>query len=189
MTSIPVGTPIGMKVEERIKVHPTSYGDLNAIYTERDPGKLVVGAYCSFGGAHVMLGGEHNVDWVTTFPFCDMPDYGAEKITGHPKPMGDVTIGNDVWIGREALIMAGSTIGTGSVISARALVRGFVPPYSIVVGNPGRRIGFRFPPYLCDRLLKIAWWEWPKERIAKAAAYLMSPNVEEFCRKAENGEL
>lgn len=178
-----------MTEAERIQRHPSSYGGLHVVYNDRDPGRLVIGAFCSFAdGAVVLLGGEHNPNWVTTFPFCDFEGFGGVQ-PGHPKPMGDVTIGNDVWVAREALILAGTTIGDGAVIGARAVVSGSVAPYSIMVGNPARRAGSRFPQPIVERLLKIRWWDWPRERIERAAKVLMSPDVATFCDAVEQGRI
>ena len=178
-----------MSPEERIQRHPSSYGALRAVFNTRDPGRLIIGAFCSFAdGATVLLGGEHNVDWVSTFPFCDFEGFGG-PVAGHPKQTGDVVIGNDVWIAREALILAGTTIGDGAVIGARAVVSGTVAPYSIVTGNPGRRAGSRFPQPIVERLLKIRWWEWSRERIERAAPVLMAPNVAAFCDAVEQGRI
>ena len=80
---------------------------------------------------------------------------------------GDIVIGNDVWIGYEAVIFPGVTIGDGAVIGTRALVTKDVPPYTIVGGVPAKPIRKRFDPETIDLLLKTKWWDWPKERIAK----------------------
>ena len=78
---------------------------------------------------------------------------------------GDIVIGNDVWIGYEAVIMAGVTIGDGAVIGARAVVTKDVPPYTIVGGVPAKPIRRRFPEDVISDLLKIRWWDWPEEKI------------------------
>ncbi len=78
---------------------------------------------------------------------------------------GDIVIGNDVWIGYEAVIMVGVTIGDGAVIGARAVVTKDVPPYTIVGGVPAKPIRRRFPEDVISDLLKIRWWDWPEEKI------------------------
>lgn len=83
---------------------------------------------------------------------------------------GDIVIGNDVWIGYEAVILAGVTIGDGAVIGARAVVTKDVPPYTIVGGVPARPIKKRFSDRTIADLLEIKWWDWPRERIARNLA-------------------
>lgn len=94
--------------------------------------KLEIGAYCSIAaGVTIFLGGEHRVDWVTTYPFNVLWDC-ASHITGHPATKGDVTIGHDVWLGRNATILSGVAIEDGAVVGCNALVTKPVPAYGIV---------------------------------------------------------
>jgi acetyltransferase-like isoleucine patch superfamily enzyme len=156
-----------------------SYG-LPRILFSNSGAMLTVEKFSSIAdGVVIMLGGEHRVDWATTFP---LQEYYAEwsAIEGHPATKGDVVIGNDVWIGREALILSGVTIGDGAVIGARALVTKDVMPYSIVGGNPARHIKFRFDADSIDELKKIAWWDWPEEYIREATPYLLSSNISDL---------
>ncbi len=143
-------------------------------------GNLTIGRYCSIAaGVTILLGGEHRPDWVTTYPF-NVLEGRAVKYKGHPTTKGDVRIGNDVWIGRAATILSGVTIGDGAVIGAGSVVAKSVEPYSIVVGNPGRRVRYRFPPETITLLLAIGWWDWPQEEIEAAWPLLLSSNVSEF---------
>lgn len=80
---------------------------------------------------------------------------------------GDIIIGNDVWIGYEAVIMAGVTVGDGAIIGTRAVVTKDVPPYTIVGGVPAKPIRKRFDNETLDELLRIRWWDWPEEKIAR----------------------
>jgi len=80
---------------------------------------------------------------------------------------GDIVIGNDVWIGYEAVVMAGVTIGDGAIIGARAVVTKDVPPYTIVGGVPARKIRRRFSDNVIARLLELKWWDWPAEQIQR----------------------
>ncbi len=99
-----------------------------------------------------------------------------------PKTKGDVVIGNDVWLGNGAFILSGVTIGDGAVIGARSVITRNVAPYSITAGNPAKLYRFRFDEQQIAELLKIAWWEWPFEKIKEAWPLLMSTNIEEFIR-------
>src|ERR687890_149200 len=84
--------------------------------------------------------------------------------TVHPvagEPRGDTVVGNDVWLGYEAIVMAGVTIGDGAIVAAGSVVAGDVPPYAIVAGNPARVVRSRFAEEDVQRLLRAAWWDWP----------------------------
>ena len=91
---------------------------------------------------------------------------------------GDIVIGNDVWIGYEAVILAGVTIGDGAVIGARAVVTKDIPPYTIVGGVPAKPIRKRFTQETIDLLLKIKWWNWPEERIRQHITEIQSERIE-----------
>ena len=91
----------------------------------------------------------------------------VRDITAAWTPKGDIVIGNDVWIGYEAVVMAGVTIGDGAVIGARAVVTRDVPPYTIVGGVPAKEIRKRFPDETIGKFLKLRWWDWPEEKIQR----------------------
>jgi chloramphenicol O-acetyltransferase type B len=162
-----------------------SYGDLK-VRSWGEGTLLEVGAFCSFAsGVKVFLGGEHRVDWVTSFPFPELWKELAGHFPGHPHSKGDVVIGNDVWFGTEAIIMSGVRIGDGAVVGARAVVTRDVPPYAIVAGSPARLVRFRFEPSIIDRLVSLAWWHWDDQRIGKLLPLLLSANVEAFIAAAD----
>lgn len=162
-----------------------SYGDLE-VRSWKEGATLKVGAFCSFAaGVKIFLGGEHRTDWVTTFPFPALWKAQAGHIPGHPKTRGDVVIGNDVWIGAEAVIMSGVRIGDGAVVGARAVVTRDVPPYAIVAGNPAVLIRLRFAEPVIERLRQIAWWNWSDERITRLMPLLLSDRIEDFIAAAE----
>jgi acetyltransferase-like isoleucine patch superfamily enzyme len=157
-----------------------SYGN-PAIRDWGEGASLKIGAFCSMAaGVKIFLGGEHRTDWVTTFPFPVLWKKQAGHIPGHPKTRGDVIIGNDVWIGTEAIILSGVHIGDGAVIGARAVVASDVPPYAIVAGNPARLVRLRFADNLIERLQKVAWWNWDDERIARHMHLLLSEDIGAF---------
>ena len=123
-----------------------------------------VGAFCSVaGGVELLLGGNHRPDWVSTYPFRVLWELPDAWIDGHPRPESDIVIGNDVWIGADALILPGTTVGDGAVIGARAVVSGVVAPYAVVAGNPATERRRRFSAEQITALLDLRWWDWPDE--------------------------
>ena len=141
---------------------------------------LCLGRYTSIAeGVHILLGGLHRLDWVTTYPFPAFVDDLAH-ITDYGGSRGDVVIGSDCWICTDALILSGVTVGHGAVVAAGAVVTRDVPPYAVVGGNPARFIKFRFPEEICQALLDIAWWDWPEADILAAGTHLCSDDIEGF---------
>ena len=126
--------------------------------------KLHIGKYCSISENCSIILADHNSNHVSTFPFLNVQTTGAVS----PQPMpdlhaiskGDIFIGNDVWIGRNTLILSGTSIGDGAVIGAGSIITKDVPPYAIVVGNPGRIVKYRFDQFTIEKLLQIRWWDW-----------------------------
>ncbi|MGV3650189.1 MAG: type B chloramphenicol O-acetyltransferase [Devosia sp.] len=159
-----------------------------ARYLLPDPGadRLIIGSFCSIGSgaAFIMAGNQgHRHDWVSTFPFHFVPD--APEFSGAAngyQAAGDTVIGNDVWIGSEAVIMPGIRIGDGAVIGTRALVTRDVEPYAIMGGNPAREIRRRFSAEAIAMLLEMAWWDWSDDERQAAIGLLTSPDVPELYR-------
>ncbi len=146
--------------------------------------RLVIGNFCSIAaGVNIWLGSNHHHEWVTSYPFLHLSHFwtGASKTPGDdPFSKGPITIGNDVWIGAGATIMSGVNIGDGAVIGAQAVVANDVPPYAVVVGNPGRVVKYRFAPDIIKRLLRLSWWDWPEEKINAALPLMLSDDIERF---------
>lgn len=142
--------------------------------------KLRIGKYCGIAPrVTILLGGEHHHDWVSSYPFSLLND-AARDLPGYPFTKGDVVVGNDVWIGYDALILSGVTIGDGAVIGARSLVTRDVAPYSIVGGMPAQLLRYRFASEQITSLQEIAWWNWPKKEIEKAWHLIQSPHIASF---------
>jgi len=130
--------------------------------------ELVIGKFCSIAeNVRVFLGGNHNSQWVSTYPFgwINQETFGDFKLPGHPSTNGDVRIGNDVWIGYGATLMSGVTIGSGAIIAANSHVVSDVPDYEIWGGNPAQLIRNRFTPEVTQKLLEIRWWDYPVEKV------------------------
>jgi virginiamycin A acetyltransferase len=137
--------------------------------------RLEIGRFCAIaeGARFVMNGGSHVADGFTTYPF---EIFGLDVPPAHRAPR-DTVIGHDVWIGREAMILPGVTVGHGAIIGAGAVVASDVRPYAIVVGNPARETRRRFDDATVDALLDIAWWAWPADRIAGATAAIRGADL------------
>lgn len=143
--------------------------------------KLKIGRFCSIAdGVKIILGDNHRMDWLTTFPFPAFPEQwpGVEDVQDYFTTKGDVVIGNDVWIGDGALILSGVTIGDGAVIGARSVVSKDVEPYALVAGNPARLVRKRFDDGTIAKLLSLAWWDWPLDKIKKNLRVLMGPDID-----------
>ncbi|KIP76456.1 MULTISPECIES: CatB-related O-acetyltransferase [Vibrio] len=139
--------------------------------------KLIIGKFCSIAsGATFMMAGNqgHRVDWVSTFPFS--PEEFGEDVQSGFERAGDTVVGNDVWIGSEAMIMPGVKIGDGAVIGARSVVTKDVPPYSIVVGH-NHIVRQRFDDECVAMLSEIKWWDWPINHIKQAMKIMCSRDV------------
>lgn len=134
--------------------------------------RLIIGKFCSIacGAKFIFNSANHTLSSLSTYPFpLFFEEWGLkrEDVTDSWDNKGDIVIGNDVWIGYEAVIMSGVTIGDGAVIGTRAVVTKDVPPYTIVGGVPAKTIRKRFSDETISELLKIRWWDWPEERIAQ----------------------
>ena len=134
--------------------------------------KLVIGKFCSIacGARFIFNSANHAMTSLSTYPFpLFFEEWGLERknVTDSWDNKGDIVIGNDVWIGYEAVIMAGVSVGDGAIIGTRALVTKDVPPYTIVGGVPAKAIRKRFSEETISSLLEIKWWNWSKERIAE----------------------
>jgi acetyltransferase-like isoleucine patch superfamily enzyme len=152
-------------------------------------GQLIIGNFCSIADhCNIYLGGNHRVDWVTTYPFGHISQSVFDKFDGqgHPSTKGDVTIGSDVWIGEHVTIMSGVTIGDGVVIANNSHVVKSAEPYSIIGGNPAKLIRKRFPDRQIEQLLDIKWWNWDDQKINELSPLLCNPDIEQFIHVARS---
>ncbi len=148
-----------------------------------DVDKLIIGSFCSIGsGAVFMMAGNqgHRNDWVSTFPFFYQNNECFSGAQDGFQRAGDTEIGNDVWIGSEAMIMSGIKVGHGAIIASRAVVTKDVKPYEVVGSNPAKHIKFRFSEREITMLLEMQWWYWPEAWLQGAMEYLCSKNIEEL---------
>ncbi|MEO5324964.1 CatB-related O-acetyltransferase [Mesorhizobium sp. CC13] len=134
--------------------------------------KLIIGKFCAIaeGARFIMNGANHAMSGFSTYPFNIFGhgwEEGFDVATWQREVRGDTVIGNDVWIGMEAVILPGVHIGDGAIIAAKSVVSRHVPPYAIVAGNPSTVVKKRFDDRTIEKLLAIAWWNWPVDKIGR----------------------
>ena len=152
---------------------PVGFERNNVLYhypINRD--RLIIGKFCSIacGAKFLFNSANHTLSSLSTYPFpLFFEEWGLEKrnVAASWDNKGDIVIGNDVWIGYEAVIMAGVTIGDGAIIGARAVVTKDVPPYMVAGVIPSQPIKKRYPEETIAALSELKWWDWPEERIAQ----------------------
>lgn len=149
--------------------------------------KLIIGKFCSIacGTKFMFTSGNHSLKSLSTYTFpifFDEWNLDAKNITSAWDNKGDIVIGNDVWIGYEAVIMPGVKIGDGAIVGTRAVVTKDVPPYTIVGGVPARPIRKRFDDETIEKLLKIKWWDWNKEKIEKNISAIQSGEIDKLLK-------
>ena len=147
--------------------------------------KLIIGKFCSIacGTKFLFNCANHTLKSLSTYTFpLFYEEWELEKsnITTAWDNKGDIVIGNDVWIGYEAVIMAGVHIGDGAIIAARAVVTKDVPPYTIVGGTPAKEIRKRFDGQTIQQLLILKWWDWSTDKIRQCLPYIMEGKINEL---------
>ena len=152
--------------------------------------RLIIGKFCSIacGAKFLFNSANHTQRSLSTYIFPVLfEEWGldVERIPEAWDNRGDIIIGNDVWIGYEAVILAGVTIGDGAIVAARAVVTRDVPPYAIVGGVPAKPIRQRFSNPDIAQLLELRWWDWPKEKIARTIDAIQSGDLEGLKRAAD----
>lgn len=148
--------------------------------------KLVIGKFCQIaaGVEFVMNGANHQMNAVSTFPFYTLEGWEMEPPSPSDLPLkGDTVIGNDVWIGQNAVILPGVQIGDGAIIGANSVVGKDVKPYTIVVGNPAKVLHKRFDDELIDLLLAFKWWDKEIEEINALIPLLTCSDLEKVKKK------
>ena len=165
--------PVFQPNDPRVTVGRFTYGNLQLMLWAEDE-RIEIGAFCSIAQR------EHNMSWVTTYSLRVAFGHPLAWQDGHPQSKGKTQIGNDVWIGYGATILSGVTIGDGAVIGAGAVVVTDVPAYAIAAGNPASLVRYRFEEATITKLLQIAWWNWPIEKIEAHTALLCSGNIGDF---------
>ena len=147
--------------------------------------KLVIGKFCSIacGAKFLFTSANHTLRSLSTYPFpLFFEEWGLDRahVPQAWDNKGDIVVGNDVWIGYEAILLSGVTIGDGAIIGTRAVVTQDVPPYTIVGGVPAKPIRRRFDDATIDALLHLRWWDWPREKLAQNIAAIQAGRLEEL---------
>lgn len=147
--------------------------------------RLMIGKFCSIacGAKFIFTSANHSLKSLSTYPFpIFFEEWGLDvsDITDAWDNKGDIIVGNDVWIGYEAVILSGVTIGDGAIVGSRAVVTKDIPPYTIVGGVPAKPIRKRFDDVTIARLLELKWWDWSEERIKANLKIIQSGRIDEL---------
>lgn len=165
---------------------PRDFEKNNVLYRYQINGdKLKVGKFCSIacGAKFLFTSANHTMHSISTYPFpIFFEEWGLDvtNITSAWDNKGDIVIGNDVWIGYEAIVLSGVTIGDGAIIGTRAVVTKDVPPYTIVGGIPAKPIRKRFSDEVISKLLELQWWNWPENRIKENIDVIQSGRIKDL---------
>jgi phosphonate metabolism protein (transferase hexapeptide repeat family) len=178
------------EVGERVILRDVTAGDFT--YFERHGEGIYadIGRFCSIA-ANVRINAlEHPMERLTTHKISYRPNEffkyrGVDGAFRARRQAKRVSIGHDVWIGHGAVVMPAIQIGDGAVIGANSVVTKNVAPYTIVAGNPARVIRLRFPAEVAARLERLAWWDWPNEKLFEAIPDIQSLGIEDFLSKWE----
>ena len=148
--------------------------------------RLIIGKFCSIacGAKFLFTSANHAMASLSTYPFpLFFEEWGLERenVTDAWDNKGDIVIGNDVWIGYEAVVLSGVKIGDGAIIGTRAVVTKDIPPYTIVGGVPAKPIRRRFSDETIAALGSLRWWDWPREKIRQNIKAIQSGSIQELC--------
>lgn len=163
---------------------PTGFEKNNVLFNYPEFGDhLIIGKFCAIasGTRFIMGPANHRISSVTTYPFHVFGGVWQENTPPHMDQLprkGDTVIGNDVWIGRECVIMPGVKIGDGAIVAACSVVTGDIPLYTVFGGNPARFIKQRFDEELTSLLVQFRWWELAPEALVEVLPMLCDPDLE-----------
>lgn len=180
-------------VWSNVKIGHGTYGVTSRSIVMADspnPPSVTIGCFCSFApGVSLLANADHPMDIPSTYPFKTLlfnkyvlknggTDNNLDVIS-----KGGIHIGNDVWIGLNAIVLSGVSIGTGAVIGAGSVVTKNIPPYAIAVGNPAKVIRFRFSTEIIEQLLNSEWWLLPDEKLLELETYFYQEDINLFLGK------
>ena len=167
---------------------PAGFEKNNVLFNYPEFGdRLIIGKFCAIAsGVRFIMGpANHRISSVTTYPFHVFGGAWVERTPPHMDQLprkGDTVIGNDVWIGRESVILPGVKIGDGAIVAACSVVSGDIPPYAVFGGNPARLVKMRFDQELIGLLLRFRWWDLDGEELAELLPLLCDPDLEKVRR-------
>lgn len=165
-------------------VDPTQFEQNNVLFNWPQFGdKLIIGKFCSIasGTKFIMGPANHRMNSISTYPFNVFGGAWEENTKPHLEELpwkGDIVIGNDVWIGRESVIMPGVKIGNGAIVAAYSVVTKNIAPYTVVGGNPAKHIKNRFDDELIKLLQELCWWDFEPEKLVSFLPILCDSNLD-----------
>lgn len=179
-----------------LKDDPRDFEFNNVLYHYNPPfnERLIIGKFCAIASDVKFLfnAANHTQKSLSTYTFPEFYEewgYKIDDIAAAFDNKGDIIVGNDVWIGYDAKILAGVTIGDGAIVAANAVVTKDVPPYAIVGGVPAKVIRFRFEEAIIMKLLSLKWWDWSKDVLKKAIPMIQSGDIEGLLKYAQTNGL
>ena len=172
-------------IGERVVLREVTVGDFSYFERHSEAIYSTIGKFCSIAANSRINALEHPIERVTQHKVSYRPNeyfryLGVDEAFRRRRQGKRVVIGNDVWIGHGAVIMPGLRIGNGAAIGANAVVTRDVAAYTIVAGNPARLLRPRFPSEIAGRIEKLAWWDWPQERLFEAVPDMQKLPIEAF---------
>ena len=177
-------------ISERVILREVVVGDFSYFERQAEAIYTSIGMFCSIAANTRINALEHPLERLTTHKLTYRPNeyfryLGVDTNFRERRRAKEVIIGNDVWVGHGAVILPGLTIGDGAVIGANAVVTRNVAPYEIVAGVPASLLRLRFPPEIIERLQRLAWWDWPVERLFEAIPDMQRLSIEAFLERWE----
>jgi phosphonate metabolism protein (transferase hexapeptide repeat family) len=177
-------------IAERVILRDCTVGDFSYFERHAEAIYTTIGKFCSIAANTRINALDHPMERLTTHKVSYRPNeyfryLGVDDVWRGTRQGKRVTIGHDVWIGHGAVVRPGVTIGNGAVVGANTVVTRDVAPFTIVAGAPARKIRVRFQPQVVERIEKLAWWDWPVERLFEAIPDMQALNIEAFLDRWE----
>ena len=178
-------------IGERVILREVSVGDFSYFERHAEAIYASIGKFCSIAANARINALEHPIERITGHKVSYRPNeyfryLGVDEAFRARRSEKQVKIGHDVWIGHGAVVMPGVSIGDGAVVGANAVVTKDVMPFEIVAGIPARRLHLRFYPAICERIQRLAWWDWPVETLFEAIPDMQTMAIEAFLDRWEH---